>query len=244
MSYHHISKTHIGNFMSYRSHMTPNPTYQSLPWTLGEVASLDIEIEQISDTEAKCMLHSQLVYLQQYAKVIYDNGESEDTPGWVLEFMMTPSSELSKVIYDVSAGRRYFRNMERSMRPCPTTELSLQVTNILKVSYNYTVMINVIGGAAFYIMNTVVRQLSREAQLFAQHEAIWKGFGTLYAKRFVETYPELSPGVHDQLGKDVREGYVYLARVLVLGAGMSKAEVARLLGVSRLSVNNWLAESK
>lgn len=45
-------------------------------------------------------------------------------------------------------------------------------------------------------------------------------------------------------GKRSKKGYVFLAQVLVGIVGLKKAAAARVLGVHRLSIINWLEEGQ
>lgn len=243
MSYE-IPKHHRQNFLQYRSYMQPDVTYQRVPWLLDEVIRVDVTGQKLTVQQEKQLLHSQLVYLHGYTRALYDNGQKEGTPPWAFDFTQVPLRELHKAIYEPAAGRRLFRTLEGAMRYSPTSQLGLEVLNVLKPSFTEGTMMNAIGSVAFYIMHVLVRDvaLSSEQKQFIRHTAIWCALGENHAYRFVQKYPELTPGVHDEQAQAVKEGYAYLAQMLVLVAGLPKAAVARVLGVSRHSVINWVGE--
>lgn len=244
MNTHEIPKHHRENIITYRGYMQPDSTYQRLPEPLEEVVRTSVVAKHISDKEANRLLHSQLVFLHDYTNALYNGGTSEQTPGWAIEFIRCTPKDLSKAVYKVEEGRRLFRALETAMRYSPTSALTLEILNALKVSYNQDIKIATIGGLAFYIQQNLVRGAQLEAKKiqYIRHQAIWQAYGKTFAHRYAKAHPDLTPGVYDAQGQKIKDGYVYLVKMLVLVAGLSKAAAARELGVTRLSVNNWISQ--
>lgn len=238
-----IPKHQQDNFRFYRSHMLLDTVYQPIPALVADVidpAYERVNDDFISDEEVKRLLYSQLLYLREYARVIYQDGEAANTPGWVIDYLHTSNRQLETAASDAAAGRRLFSSLEKAMRFSPTDRLSVAVLNILKTAYNPDIVLNSIGAAGF----DIVQDFGRDTRFMPQRDrvrnlVVWAVWGPVWAKAYGEQHQALTPGVYDSEGQEIKEGFVFLARVLV-AAGLPKAEVARVLDVSRLSVINWV----
>lgn len=247
MSTYEIPKHHRMNIIGYRSHLLPDVTYSAVPELVYEAIPTTDEITgtHLGDEDLELLIFSQLLYLREYAGVIYEKGASADTPAWYTYFEQYTDKELREACTDRAAGRKVFSALEKAMRYSPTTKLSLQILGLLKTAYTPAVRIPAVGGAGFYILNTVVIDVKfKEHVDSVRHTVAWKTYGEVWAQRFVQAHPDLSPGVYDEKGQAVKEGYVFLAQVLVNIVGLKKASAARVLGVHRLSIINWLEEGK
>lgn len=247
MSTYEIPKHHRMNIIGYRSHLLPDVTYSAVPELVYEAIPTTDEITgtHLGDEDLELLIFSQLLYLREYAGVLYEKGASADTPEWYAYFEHYSDNELREAFSDRAAGRKIFSALEKVMRYSPTTNLTLTILSLLKTAYTPNTRLAAVGKAGYYILNTVLRDVKFKSQVdLVRHSVMWKTYGRQWAERYVQAHPDLSPGVYDAKGQVVKEGYAYLAQVLVNVVGLKKAAAARVLGVSRLSVINWLEEGK
>ena len=247
MSTYEIPKHHRMNIIGYRSHLLPDITYSAVPELVYEAIPTTDEITgtHLGDKDLELLLFSQLLYLREYAGVIYEKGTSDDTPAWYSYFEQYTDKELRAACADRAAGRKMFSALEKNMRYDLSTELSMKILMLLKTAYTPDTRIPAVGSAAFHILrNLVIDAKFKEHVDSVRHTVAWKTYGQDWAQRFAKAYPDLSPGVYDAKGQAVKEGYVFLAQVLVNIVGLKKAAAARVLGVHRLSIINWLEEVK
>lgn len=242
---HKIPNHQQENVLTYRSYVLPDPNYLNIPSLVADFVALAYERVNntfLSDEEIERLLYSQLLFLREYARVIYRDGANHDTPGWVIDYLHTSNRQLESAATDTAAGRRLFSSLEKAMRFAPSDRLSIAVLNILKTAYNPDIVLNSIGAAGF----DIVQDFGRNSRFWSERDRVrnlvaWAVWGPVWAKTYSEQHQAaLTPGVHDREGRDIKEGFVFLARELA-AAGMPKAEVARVLDVSRLSVINWVA---
>lgn len=240
---HKIPNHQQENLKTYRAHMLPDPVYMPIPSLVADAiapAYQRVNDTFVSEEETQRLAYSQLVYLREYARVIYQDGEAENTPGWVIDYLHTSNRQLESAATDTIAGRKLFSSLEKAMRFAPSNRLSVAILNILKTAYNPDIVLNSIGATGF----DIVQDFGRDTRFIPQRDrvrnlVVWAVWGPVWAKAYGEQHQALTPGVYDSEGQEIKEGFVFLARVLV-AAGLPKAEVARVLDVSRLSVISWV----
>lgn len=244
----YIPKHHVENVVGYRSYMQPTRTNDfdlHIPPLVNDLIPYgQVTHREVSPAEIDRLLLSQLIFLREYTRVIYHDGDAENCPGWAIDFMQQTDNALRAAIADRAKGRALFSSLEKAMRYTPgSAKPSMEILTVLKTAYNPEVKVNVVGTTAFYIMNNCLRDPAFKASAEAvHHKTVWATWGPFWAELFVQEHPadeELSPGIYDEAGRQVRDAYVFLARVLVYLAGMKKAAVSRVLGVSRRSVIDW-----
>lgn len=247
MSTHEIPKHHRMNIIGYRSHLLPDLLYSPVPELVSDVipSADDVASTYLEDKELEQLLFSQLLYLREYAGALYEKGASPDTPAWYDHFEHYSDNELRTAFSDRAAGRKMFSALEKNMRYSPTTNLTMTIQTLLKTAFTPDTRVPAAGQAAYYILNTALNDIKFKDQVdMTRHMVVWKTYGQQWAELYVQAHPDLSPGVHDAKGQAVKEGYAYLAQVLVSIVGLKKAAAARVLGVHRLSIINWLDEGK
>lgn len=243
MKFHEIPQNQRINIIGYRHHLLPDSSYSYIPPLVFKVTPSTDEVTRtyVGDIELKNLMYSQLLYLREYATVIYRNGASGDTPNWFFYLKDCKDHVLRAACNDRAAGRKLFSTLEGNMRYSPTTNLTMAILSLLKTAYTPETRLAAVGDVGFYILHTVLADAGfKDHADIVRHTVLWKTYGQQWTKLFIQAHPDLPPGVYDSQGQEVKDGYVYLAQVLVNLVGLSKAAAARELDVSRLSVINWL----
>lgn len=247
MRTHEIPKHYRMEIIGYRCHLLPDPLYSYVPDLVFDVIpnTDDVASTHLEDKELEQLLFSQLLYLREYAGALYEKAASPDTPAWYDYFKHYSDNELRAAFSDRAAGRKMFSALEKNMRFSPTTNLTMTIQTLLKTAFTPDTRVPAAGQAGAYILKTALRDTKFKDQVdMIRHMVLWKTYGQQWAELYAQAHPDLSPGVHDAKGQAVKEGYAYLAQVLVGIVGLKKAAAARVLGVHRLSIINWLEEGK
>lgn len=218
------------------------PNAATTPELIAELFEVSGKMLRISEARLNRLAVAELLILQSYAKAKYDSGQAPNTPAWVIHFLEQSPKDFWGAMSDTAKGRRLFRVIEEAMRYSPSDAHSMAVLDLLKTAYSYSTRVNAVAKVAFHISRNILTSTQVKYQISAVRDAaVWGAFGLWAAQKLEEKYSEnLTRGVYDTDGSEVRKAYVFLARVLV-EAGFGKAEIARALGVERKTVYNWLA---